>query len=182
MKLYALLLLPLAASAQETLDYTSGPITSIVTAYQRSDAPTLGESVTGIITLGEGLPANGTTTVTPESVSFGINGSILASTAGADAGLLNGSFTFTTQNGAVTAFNFNQVTCWQCQNVFGIWSDSSTDTEVETTAWYTYSSPGTWFDPVGAMEAPEIDPSGTTAALTLLLGSLAVVRGRRASA
>lgn len=174
--LFSLALFPLAAGAQVEYDYTSGPIDQVNVDYGTT-APQLGESITGIITLGQGLPPNGTTQVAPESVSFSAGGESLVNTA--QSGLyLNGTFTFTTQDGLVTGFNFSQVTPWQYQNVFGIWSDSSTDAELETAAWYAYAPSGIWTDPP-ATNAPEIDPASTTSALLLLLGSLACLRGRR---
>lgn len=40
--------------------------------------------------------------------------------------------------------------------------------------------PGFKYDPAHPMTAPEVDPAGALTALTLLAGSLAVLRGRTA--
>lgn len=120
MKPIWLLLLPLQVSAQ-VYNYTSEPITysnsiSYAPDLQASPAPLVGTQITGVITLAAPLPANGTTTVTPISMSFTIQSAdgccysfvTDASTSEAEVGN-NGSIstlTATTDNGVIISFSF----------------------------------------------------------------------------
>ncbi len=80
MKAFALFFLfPLAAHAQFALyDYTSGPITSVqsiaVPGTAEPSGPPVGQTFTKSLPYPGPLPANGTVSVTPNSVAFGITG------------------------------------------------------------------------------------------------------------
>ncbi|HEX4050631.1 MAG TPA: hypothetical protein VHY19_07130 [Steroidobacteraceae bacterium] len=183
MKFTALLLLlvPVAASAQYNYDYTSGPIYSASSNTPMLPLPSLGSDITGIVTLSQELPATGTVTVTPLDTNFLIGGVLGIGEQGPGLG---NSFTFTTQNGILTSFSFDQI------NVPVIdLQASSTSNEVTFFTIYPNSpllqlnvegTAGSFSGP-GLNRAPEIDPSGAGSALTLFVGILALVRGRRIS-
>ena len=153
MKAFALLLLlPLAAHAQFAIyDYTSGPITSVqpiaVPGTTQPSGPPLGLDIYGIITLSAPLPANGTVSVTPNSVAFGITGGfgiVFESPA-----LPVGPMTFTTTNGAVTGFDFNLSTPPSPYGIYSASGSSSTDTKIESDGggFEASAASGSWYQP-----------------------------------
>src|SRR6185437_15144075 len=115
------LALPALASAQQTLTYASSFVYAVAALGPLYEAvPTVGEDISGVITLSHALPENGTVTVTALSSAWGLNGNtIFQSTLDP----LKGSFTFTTTNGAITAFSFSQQTPWSGPGVDTVTSD-----------------------------------------------------------
>jgi hypothetical protein len=185
--------MPMIASAQtETLDYTGLPFTPVNINGQFVGLP----NITGEIQLSAPLGANLTdATVVPVSWSFNdpaLN-SVIASTGPC---CTTDTFAFTTVNGVITGWD---VDVSFLDSVPGsktwssiILSDVSGDTYKTG---YNYNSskcdgrdpcslsltqtatPCSWSASVAA--APEIDPASTAGGLALLLGGLAVLRGRK---
>jgi hypothetical protein len=207
MNKYALVLLLLAGSvsvhAQDvTYDYTGAPITAV---YQGDLTAPPGTNLTGLpgltgdIILASALnPNEANQIVTPMSYNFGD----LLSSATVDTsnqGVV-ASFDFSTVNG--------QITGWNVELNSGTYGSTGLLQEIESLTpqgdSYTYSvrtsacgtpgavgecftvtsvstSAGSWVDPPsgGIAQAPEMDPAGFAGMGLLLLGSLAVMRGRR---
>jgi hypothetical protein len=184
-----LLLLPVTASAQYAYDYTSGPITSVTDhSYSPSGSqpyplPLLGTDIIGVITLAQPLPQTGEVTVTPVSMSFNVQSAPCcyqfttdASTAKEPLGSVS-SFTAVTQNGAITGFNFQ--TGYPARV-----TDESMQASSGYRATFELASPS-GLVLASAVDggrfgqgAPEIDPAGAAAALTLLAAMLTMIRGR----
>jgi hypothetical protein len=193
MKFTALLLLlvPVAASAQYNYDYTSGPLFAATSNNLAVfPLPSLGSDITGIVTLSQELPENGTVTVSPLATTFQV-GIVTIYNPSPNAG---SSFTFTTHDGTLASFSFDQFN----DPIENIQANSATQ-EVTYFDDYPVPPPGgapggvsqvTAVGPAGSFSgpglsgpslqrAPEIDPAGAGSALTLFVGILALVRGRR---
>jgi len=173
-----LLLFPVAASAQYTYDYTSGPLFATSTNTPSLLLPPVGGEITGIITLSQELPQSGTVTVTPLTVDFSLGGGY--GFAGIAGPPYASTYTFTTQDGKLTAFSFDQT-----DPIDSLQADSATN-EVTFDVKSPFSptlhmdgegTAGSFYG--GLLGAPEIDPSGAGSALTLMAGILALLRGRR---
>jgi hypothetical protein len=183
-------LTPMIAGAQtETLDYTGADFTP-VTINGHSGLP----NITGEIQLSAPLGANLTdATVVPVSWSFNdpnLN-SIVASSGPC---CTTDSFSFTTVNGVLTGWDID-VSYLNSTATTRTWSSiilSSVDGDTYTTGYSTHNcnvspdpcftliqttTPGSLTAAVAA--APEIDPASTAGGLALLLGGLAVLRGRK---
>ena len=176
-----LLLVPVAASAQYSYDYTSGPLVSASTNTPMLLVPAIGSDITGIITLSQELPQTGTVTVTPLTIQFAIGGYGFSGGGPSSAPWVS-SCTFTTQDGNLTAFSIDQT-----DPIESLQADSATN-EVTFNLQYpgaptlqmnAEGSAGSFIGP-GLSRAPEIDPNGVIQGLSLLIGMLFVVRGRRA--
>ena len=176
-----LLLIPTAACAQYSYDYTSGPIFSTSTNTTFLPLPMIGSDITGIITLSQELPESGTVTVTPLTTEFMLGDVFSINATGST---LIDTYTFTTQDGMLTSFSLDEenppftsiVADSASNNVtvnVGYSLDPSQQMTIEGTAG-TFSGPG-------LHGAPEIDPDGAVAGLTLLIGMLTVMRGRGAA-
>jgi hypothetical protein len=173
------LLLGSAAQAQQTWDFTNS-----------------NPNFDGYVTIAQPLAANGTQTVS--LTGYGFNNLMLDSTSIGGLQYAAGGapqITFTTVNNVVTAWGANWYFDEQGTNSpleislsLSPNSDSYTRQQVGAACdsgpsslcqlvSYT-SSGGAWVDPPAS--APEIDPAAAAAGLTLLLGGLAVLRGRRA--
>lgn len=186
---------PLLAGAQtETLTYSGDELsgTLLITMYSGPQGDTVmggtvafDGTVTGSVVLSNPLPLNGTTMVDPTSANFllpGPIGSIFWNGS-------NGTFQFTTSNGAVTGWDvgLGECPCYGTETLslvnggdsyslnIGFTPDAGPDQTLYSGS--TSGTSGTWVAE-GAAEAPEIDPSSAIGGLTLLLGGLAVVRGR----
>ena len=190
---------PVVTNAQATtLDYQGSVFTNVSISGNGSfpDVPTL-SSVVGDVVLNAPLGANlNDVTLVPTAFSF-------------DAPLLNSdlfafpccgntsSFAFTTNNvRAITGWNIDLSFTFVGTNspsgnsiVLGTSGDSytgfgSTPSGCAPTGGCSLfiqesnTTPGVWSV---AQKAPEIDPASAASGLTLLLGGLAVMRGRRAS-
>jgi hypothetical protein len=192
----ALLAAPMVANAQVTaLDYQGSIFTNVSVSGNGSfpDVPTL-SSVVGDVVLSAPLGANlNDVTLVPTAFSF-------------NAPLLNSdlftviccgntdSFAFTTNNmGAITGWNIDL-----SFTVVGTNSPSGNSVVLGTSGdsyvgfgstpfgcrqngcslliQESNTTPGVWSV---AQKAPEIDPASAASGLTLLLGGLAVLRGRR---
>ncbi len=185
----ALLIGPLAAQAQVTLDYSNGDFS-------------------GTITLNTPLPQNGhDILVSPSEFSFGNLGygagydSLCPSCGYTLGGMVEyggATFQFSTVKGHVSA--------WDINIDFTGTPGTNTQTLLDATisnsgAWYTQETFGAACEPAPgqpspcqpisesvkqagtwtATVAPEIDPASAIAGLTLLVGSLGVLRGRRST-
>jgi hypothetical protein len=169
-----LALLPTAAIAQATYDYTSGAQLSLQQTDPSFTAPAI---LTGFVTLPNALPQNGTVTVTPLAFDF-VNLAIDQSDAfGNDAPV-----TFTTDDGNIVGWSVSESCCLQNPN-------GSTEVVLKSNggpATYTSGDPlggvlatygeGSWAPAAHAV--PEIDFS-QFAGITLAAGILAIIRGRK---
>jgi hypothetical protein len=183
MKAFALLLLlPVVASAQVIYDYTSGPITSSQ-ASSGFAPPALGTDITGVITLAQPLPVDGKVTVTALSTDFRVptaTGFYELTTNGTDFGATS-TFTLMTLNGMISSFSFvdrsQGVDRFQLLRADAASNDASFELFAAPLGGVSASASA------GSINlgrgAPEIDPAGAGAALTLLAGMLAMMRGRR---
>ena len=151
MRPFALLLVfPLAAQAQIAVyDYLSGPITSVqsIGAGSRLTGPPLGEDIYGIITLNDPLPVNGTVTVTPNTVAFGVTGGfgiVFESPA-----LPVGPMTFTTMNGAITGFDVALSTPPSSPDGYSFAAATNTDTRLVSAGggFALIAGSGGWYQP-----------------------------------
>lgn len=169
--LWLALLFVSPAYAQFTFDYQSPVFTSGVYA---------GESVTGEVVLFEPAlyPGLGQEYV-PQSETFSIGGQPLQN--------LSLVQVYFQQNGGILQ-NFdlkigNEVTLISVSGSLqdtGIYRGTTSVTSRTTGVGSSIEAPGVWAPPgVKTVAAPEIDPSSAVAGLTLLLGVLAVLRGRR---
>jgi hypothetical protein len=182
-------LTPVIAGAQtETLDYTGASFTP-VSINGNSGIP----NITGDIQLSAPLGANLTNaSVTPTSWSFN-DPNLTSAVASSGPGTTTDSFTFTTVNGVITGWDID-VSYLNTTAKSSTWSSiilSSVAGDTYTTGYSTptckgnpdpcfsltqTTTPGSW---TAAVAAPEIDPSSAAAGLALLLGGLAVLRGRK---
>lgn len=175
MKYLLLLLLPFTAQAQETLDYTSGPITMV---GQGVNASVLGEDITGTMVLANELPANGTTLADPTFFSAGIDGNTLMITDPISP--WGGTVSFTTVDGQITAFNVSQLAEWGGPAGDYFWASPATGGElIAGPTWVESATEGSWVDPPGVTAAPEVGLPGAGSSLALALGICAVILGRR---
>lgn len=178
---WLLLLVPVAASAQITYDYdyTSGPLTAVSSNTPMLPLPSLGSDITGIITLSQELPESGTVTVNPVTTQF-IIGNVYATSGVAPAPYVS-TYTFTTQNGMLTSFSFDQT-----DPIERIHADTASN-EVTFNLQYpfaptlqlTVSGTAGSFTGPGLNAAPEIDSEGAIPGLTLLIGMLLMMQRRR---
>jgi hypothetical protein len=182
--------MPMIAGAQtETLDYTGAPFTP-VSINGHFGIP----NITGEIQFSAPLGANLTNaTVVPVSWSFNdpnLN-SVIASTGPC---CTTDSFTFTTVNGVITGWDVD-VSYLNSTADSKTWSSiilSDVSGDTYKTGYSTpkckgdpdpcfsltqTTTPGSWSASVAA--APEIDPGSAAGGLALLLGGLAVLRGRK---
>jgi hypothetical protein len=188
----------MAANSQtETLTYSGDQLTGTmqVTTSSGPDGDTvsmyttpLDGTVTGTVVLASPLPLFGTTTVGAsnlESASFNIPGPI-GSIFDYPGG--PGSLTFTTTDGVITGWNvsFGECPCYGSQNLtlsnpggdsYSINIIPTPDAGPDQTIYQGNASgtSGEW----ETSEAPEIDPASAVGGLTLLIGGIAVARGRR---
>ena len=183
-------LAPIIAGAQtETLNYT-GPNFTPVTINGHSGIP----NITGEIQLSAPLGANLTNAnVVPVSWSFNdpVLNSIIASSGPC---CTTDSFALTTVNGVITGWDID-LSYLNSTATSSTWSSiilSNIGGNTYTTGYSTPKCkghpdpcfsliqtgvPGSW---TAATAAPEIDPSSAAGGLALLLGGLAVLRGRKA--
>jgi hypothetical protein len=184
---------PIAAIAQVTiLDYQGAAFTNVTVSGNTTfpDVLTL-PSVEGDVTLSAPLAANlNSATVVP--VSFSFNPFLLNTDIYQHICCGSASFVFSTNNaGAITGWNVDL-----SLTIAGTNSPSSNTIVLGPSGdtysgWGSYGScnnpqgcygglqesnttPGVW-----TTQAPEIDPASAASGLTLLLGGLAVLRGRR---
>jgi hypothetical protein len=180
--------MPMIVGAQtETLDYMGGPLTPVNINGNLSIPYIAGE-----IQFSAPLGANLTNaTVTPVSWSFNdpnLN-SVIATTGPC---CTTDSFTFTTVNGVVTGWDVD-VSYLNSTATSKTWSSIILSSVSGDTYKTGYSTPGCKGDPDpcyslretttpgswSVAAAPEIDPTSAAGGLALLLGGLAVLRGRK---
>jgi hypothetical protein len=181
--------MPMIAGAQtETLDYTGVAFTPVSINGHFGIA-----NITGEIQLSAPLGANLTNaTVVPVSWSFNdpMLNSVIASSGPC---CTTDSFAFTTVNGAITGWDVD-VSFSNSAAKSSTWSSiilSDVGGDTYTTGYSTptckgkpdpcfsltqTTTPGSWR---AAIAAPEIDPASAAGGLALLLGGLAVLRGRK---
>jgi hypothetical protein len=190
---------PVTTNAQvTTLDYQGSIFTNVSVSGNGSfpDVPTL-SSIVGDVVLSAPLGANlNDVTLVPTAFSFNaplLNSDLLAFPCCGNTS----SFAFTTNNvRAITGWNIDLSFTFVGTNspsgnsiVLGTSGDSytgfgSTPSGCAPTGGCSLfiqesnTTPGVWSV---AQKAPEIDPASAASGLTLLLGGLAVMRGRRAS-
>lgn len=180
---------PVLAGAQtETLDYTGAAFTP-VSINGQSGIP----NISGEIQLSAPLGANLTNAaVVPVSWSFNdpMLNSVIASTGPC---CTTDSFAFTTVNGVITGWNVD-VSFLNSTATSKTWSSiilSDVGGDTYTTGYSTptckgnpdpcfllkqTTTPGSWS---AAHAAPEVDPATAAGGLVLLLGGVAVLRGRK---
>jgi len=181
---------PFTATAQATYDYTGAAFTN-QTVVGTSEFTAIA-ALDGQIILNTPLPQNGTTT-NASLIYWGFNaagGNLnLPYEVEAEPEVSSSSFSFTTVNGVITAWSMNMISGGG-PGSYADWSVTSTNagdsylytnetfcgqgdcasiTEKSTVA-------GTW---TAVANTPEIDPASAASGLTLLLGVLLVMRGRR---
>ena len=182
--------MPMIAGAQtETLDYTGAAFTP-VSINVHFGIP----YITGEIQLSAPLGANLTdATVVPVSWSFNDPNlsSVVASTGPC---CTTDSFSFTTVNGVITGWDVD-VSYLNSTGTSKTWSSIILSGVTGDTYKTGYSTPGCKGDPdpcfsltqtttpgswsASVAAAPEIDPTSAAGGLALLLGGLAVLRGRK---
>ena len=198
---------PSAYAVTETLSYQGGAFDSLPFgpsphAFLGGNLPAaaVGEAITGDVVLSAPLLADSTfdSSLTPNEVlaySFSVGGHVvLSSTPGqghpGNAGL---SFVFTTVNGVISDYSvgaaYSGTKGSQASVVTLSLSQGGGDSYaaafsipgfITELTEGTASSPGSWStESTGSVVAPEIDPQSALAALTLLAGSILVLRGRR---
>lgn len=174
----AALLFTAAAQAQQTWDYSDG-----------------NAGFSGDVVLSQALPANGTESVTPSSFSLAY--AWLNDGKGTFQSVAAPTFQFTTVNGAITAWdvslnlaelgtNTPTYLNFNLSNQGDSYVSQTIGAGCMPTPWQANpcptltvsSAPGSWVDPPAA-GAPELDPSSSASALTLLMGAFLVLRGRR---
>jgi hypothetical protein len=194
---------PMFATAQETLDYQGSDLypTSL---FETRDVfvpglgygpvyPYTGDTfIFGSITLAQPLAPNLTdAVVTPLSISFnsGNIGYVDTSPPYSIFSVLGSQFEFTTNSqGQIVGWNFDlraTVLGTNSPTSFSITSNTEGDTSDTSASGLTTSSdttgqsifPGRWT--ITSVSVPEICTQGTVPALSLFLGSLAALRGRR---
>jgi hypothetical protein len=181
------------ASAQQTWDYTG----QTMSVTPNGEAPL---SLDAVFVLGTPLnPNEANQIVTP--TSWSINGMGLGSTYNTQYGGPSVSVVFTTVDDSITAWDViaNSGPPQQGTNTF-YYSSASIDSNGGDSFNGYFTTPtcnapagvavpcynisesttadGVWVDPPTAA-APEMDPASATAGLLLLIGGLAVARGRR---
>jgi hypothetical protein len=179
---------PIAATAQVTYDYEGATFTNQTVVG--TSAFTAIAALDGDVILSAPLAQNGTTNVVPLYWGFNAANGNLSSTWASEAEpeVSSSSFSFTTVNGVITAWSMNMIS--------GGGPGSNADWSVTSSASgdsYLYenwsfcgvgncaliseqsTTSGRWT----AVYTPEIDPSSAASSLTLLLGILVVLRGRR---
>ena len=171
----------MAANAQsETLFYTGNNVTDIT-----ADGP-LGVSgnINGYITLAAPLADNLVgATVNPTAFSFN-GGTPLSSALGAfdffafstnsTGAITDWTFALSGTSGTNPALNVSEASFSSAGDAISL--DYTGHDGIEHLPLGTVTTPGTWR--VAAVAAPEIDPTSAVSGLMLLLGSLAVMRGR----
>jgi hypothetical protein len=183
----------MAANALETLDYVGAPaITTVVGDLPPPTNPN-GPGLTGDIVLASALnPNEANQVVTPLSYSFAAFSSATADPANFE---FVAYFGFSTTNGKITdwdvVLNSGIITTSgyaQAVEYITRYGDSYTYEKYNLgcgtpgavgdcfTSTTTSTAPGTW---TTTAQAPEISPASAASGLMLLLGGLAVLRGRR---
>jgi len=178
----------IAGAQTETLDYTGAAFTP-VSINGHFGIP----NITGEIQLSAPLGANlANATVVPVSWSFNdpMLNSVIASKGPC---CTTDSFAFTTLNGVITGWDVD-ISFANSAAKSSSWSSiilSDVGGDTYTTGYSTptckgrldpcfsltqTTTPGSWS---AAIAAPEIDPASAAGGLTLLLGGLAVLRGRK---
>lgn len=182
----------MVANAQETLDYVGAPTVTTVSGDLPPPTDPNGPGLTGHIVLGTALnPNQANQVVTPVSYSFAAFSSATANQANDE---FVAYFDFSTTSGKITS--------WDVVLDSGIFSaagtqsleyitpsgDSYTHSKYNLgcgtpgavgdcfTATSTSTAAGTW---TTLAQTPEISSAAAASSLTLLLGGLAVLRGRR---
>jgi hypothetical protein len=112
-------------------------------------------------------------------LTFDLGASTYYNSSGLGAAALTASAAGVSQLYTLTPSNTNQ---WAAESL--IFTATGSTTTLEFLGDSAYSSEYTGLDNVSVQQvqshsAPEIDPASTTSALTLLLGCLAILRGRR---
>jgi hypothetical protein len=185
--LIILLLGALPAWGQETLDFTAQNIPEVGT-------------LSGDVVLSEFLPTNGTVTVDPLSWNFQSPLGMLHTIANPGLGIAESeSMSFTTTNGAITAWNVVLAGSAVFEPPFVSESATLTNTETSYSGQISEGSvrncgligpcntlngtggAGAW-SVSSPLHAPELDASGAFSALTLCIGFALVVTGRRSRA
>ena len=113
------------------------------------------------------------------TVSFDLGASTYYNSSGLGAAALTASAAGASQLYTLTPTNTNQ---WAAETL--TFTATGSTTTIEFLADSAYTSEYTGLDnvsvqQVGSVSAPEIDPASAASALTLLLGGLAILRGRR---
>jgi hypothetical protein len=201
----ALIFASVAAQGQtETLSYQGSPFAFVDNQGSLNPPPpgnpfappvpvaALDDSITGSLVLSNPLIANGNEAVIPVSYEFSLGSSLLL-TSDTHSPYYNfggSAFSFTMANGAITGFDF--AAGWhiggpggRSLSVSGGSGGDQYEAALNTcgsgnasqNCWSRASSliPGTW----SVSSAPEIDPASAAGGLTLLFGSIVVLRTRR---
>jgi hypothetical protein len=184
----------MAANAQVTYDYNGAPTTITITGDLPPPTNPNGPGLTGDVVLASALnPNQANQVVTPLSYSFAALSS--ATVDQSNQGVV-ASFDFSTVNGKITSWDVELNSGTYASVAVGQYIESITpqgDVFTYTThdaacgspgempgdcftATSTSTAPGTW---TSTAQAPEISPASAASGLTLLLGGLAVIRGRR---
>lgn len=190
-----------AHASPETLDY-SGSLMSIVgeSSFNGGPGPF---ALTGSLVLSTPLGMNAIDeTVVPSSWSFNTPEGILSSSFASNPtnvfGGVNATFSFTTRNGAIVGWDVVASSLYSpggpteilssitSEDIAGKGGDTYQGVESSQycgepgvlcyTASAANSTPGRW------VAVPEIDGASAAGALTLLIGSLFILRGRRRAA
>jgi hypothetical protein len=176
--------------AQVTWDYTGAPMTE-TTNYASGAFANSTVSISGDVVLAEALaPNEADQIVTPTSFNLG------NAFSNADDIALSSQFSFSTTNGAITAWDivmqgesgntmFGETISSSGDSYYQNWNVPSCQFVNQNSTECSHSSasnstPGAWVDPPLAKAAPELSASGGQA-LTLLLGSIVLLNSRRQS-